>query len=221
MELVTAIKGRRSIRKFQQTDVPENIISEILDTARWSPSWGNTQPWEFYVLTGNVLKKFKEMSIAKTIAGEVPAPDVTMPESWPAAMKMRYTDLGKVVLTTLGIKREDKEGRDKYYQDMVTLFGAPCLILACISRNNVVEYPMLDIGLITQSICLIAHDKGLGTCIMAAAARYPADIRKIAAIPDDIRILAGIALGYPDLTFPLNSINRDRAEIGEFVHWAK
>ncbi len=221
MELADAIRERRSTRKFQPTEVPRSLITEILHEARWSPSWGNTQSWEFYILTGPTLNKFKEMNMEKPIAGEVPSPDVQMPEIWPESMKARYAELGKVLLTAIGIKREDKESRAKYLLDMVSLFGAPCLILACISRDNFVEYPMLDIGIITQSICLLAHDKGLGTCIMASAVRYPAAIRQIAMIPDDKRIIAGIALGYPELTYPLNHIDRKRAEITEFVHWVE
>lgn len=221
MELSTAIMERRSIRKFKPFDVPRELITEIFNEARWSPSWGNTQPWEFYVLTGQTLEKLKKMNREKPASGEPISPDVRMPENWSPALKTRYVELGKVVLTAQGIKREDKEGRDKYYQDMVSLFGAPCLLLACISRDGVVEYPMLDIGLITQTICLLAHEKGLATCILAAAARYPNGIREIASIPADKRIIVGIALGYPDLTFPLNHIDRQRAEISEFVHWVE
>ena len=221
MELGTAVRERRSIRKFKQADVPENLITEILDQARWSPSWGNTQPWEFYVLTGQSLAKFNKMNVEKPAAHEAPSPDVTMPENWPEAQKARYNELGKVVFTALGIKREDKAARSQHYQNMATCFGAPCLILACISRNNVVEYPMLDIGLITQTVCLLAHDKGLGTCLLATAAIYPDAIRKITSIPDDKRIIVGIALGYPDLTFPINHIDRKRADISEFVHWVE
>ncbi len=221
MELLTAIRERRSIRKFKPADVPKELVMEIFNEARWSPSWGNTQPWEFYVLVGAALQKVKDMSLAKTIAGEALAPDVQMPENWPPAMKTRYMEIGKVVLTTLGIKREDKDGRNKYYQDMLTFFGAPCLILACITKENVVEYPMHDIGLITQTICLLAQEKGLGTCILAAAARYPAAVRKIAAIPDDKRIITGIALGYPEQANPINSIDRTRMETAEFVRWVE
>jgi nitroreductase len=221
MELAAAIRERRSIRKFKPQDVPKSIITEILEEARWSPSWGNTQPWYLYVLTGKTLARFKEMNLQKTLAGEAISSDVPMLENWPAAIKARYVELGKVVLTVQGIKREDKEARAEYYQSMVSAFDAPCLIFACIARDNLVEYQMLDIGLITQTICLIAHDKGLGTCIMAAAARYPAEIRKITAIPDDKRIIAGIALGYPDLSFPLNNIERERAKLTEFVHWVE
>ena len=219
MELAAVIRGRRSIRKFKAQDVPKNIVTEILDTARWSPSWGNTQPWDLYVLTGKTLAKFKEMNLKQTLAGAATASDVPMLTNWPDAMKARYGELGKVVLSAQGIKRDDKEARDKYYQGMVSVFDAPCLLLACISRDNLVEYQMLDIGLIAQTICLAAYDKGLGTCLLAAAARYSAEIRKIAAIPEDKKIVVGIALGYPDPSFPLNNFERDRAKLTEFVHW--
>jgi nitroreductase len=159
MELAVAIKGRRSIRKFKAQDVPKNVITEILEVARWSPSWGNTQPWDLYVLTGKTLAKFKEMNLKQTLAGAAIVSDVPMLEKWPDAMKARYGELGKIVLSAQGIKREDKEARDKYYQNMVSMFDTPCLILACISRDNLVEYQMLDIGLIAQTICLAAHDK--------------------------------------------------------------
>ena len=219
MDIVAAIRGRRSIRKFQPRDVPKSVITDILDTARWSPSWGNTQPWDLYVLTGKTLAEFKEMNLRQTLAGKAIASDVPMLEKWPDAMKARYGELGKVVLSVQGIKREDKEAREQYYKNMVSVFDAPCLILACISRDNLVEYQMLDIGLITQTICLSAYGHGLGTCLLAAAARFSADIRKIAAIPDDQKIVVGIALGYPDLSFPLNNFVRDRAKLDEFVHW--
>ena len=219
MELAAAIKGRRSIRKFKPQDVPKSVITEILEVARWSPSWGNTQPWDLYILTGKTLAKFKEMNLRQTLAGAAVASDVPMLEKWPDAMKARYGELGKVVLSAQGIKREDKEGRDKYYMNMVSFFDAPCVILACISRDNLVEYQMLDIGLIAQTICLAAHDKGLGTCLLAAAARYSIEIRKIAAIPDDKKIVVGIALGYPDPSFSLNNFERSRAKLDEFVHW--
>jgi nitroreductase len=219
MELAAAIKGRRSIRKFKAQDVPKSVMTEILDQARWSPSWGNTQPWFLYVLTGKTLAAFKEMNLRQTLAGAPIVSDVPMLEKWPDAMKARYGQLGKVVLSVQDIKRDDQAGRDKYYASMVSVFDAPCLVLACISRDNLVEYQMLDIGLITQSICLAAYDKGLGTCLLAAAARFPAEIRKIAAIPDDKKIVVGIALGYPDPSCPLNNFERERAGLDEFVSW--
>jgi nitroreductase len=78
---------------------------------------------------------------------------------------------------------------------------------------------MLDIGLIVQTICLLAYDKGIGTCIMAMAIRNPGLLRKILSIPDDRKIAIGIAMGYPDEIFPLNNFERKRVDISEYVKW--
>jgi len=219
MEVTEVIRGRRSIRKFTNQEVPKNVIMEIMDEARWAPSWGNTQPWSLYVLTGKTLGKFKQMSLDRTMAGAPITPDVPMLEKWPDAMKNRYNEVGKTILSSQDIKREDKAGREKYYREMVMMFDAPCLILACIARDNLVEYQMLDIGLIAQTICLSACSKGLGTCLLASAARYPAEARKIASISDEWKIVAGIVLGYPDTSAPVNKFERTRAELDEIVHW--
>jgi nitroreductase len=219
MTVEEAIKGRRSIRKFKTDEIPHEVIRDILDTARWTPSWGNTQPWEFYVLTGQALEEFRKTNYRKMVKGEAFSPDVTIPEIWPDHLKKRYSETGKILLTALGVKREDKEGRNKFYEDMALLFGAPCLIIACIPRNTAVEYAMLDIGLIVQTICLLAYDRGIGSCIMASAIGYPELLRKILSIPDEQLVVMGLALGYPDQDSPLNNFERIRSDITELVTW--
>jgi nitroreductase len=219
MELVSAVTGRRSIRKFKTKEIARDIIREILESARWAPSWGNTQPWEFYVLSGKPLEEFKKANREKLDNGESFAFDVPMPEVWPEHMKKRYGEIGKIMLTTLGIEREDKEGRKRLYQEMALLFGAPCLLVACVPKDVRIEYAMLDIGLILQTVCLLAYDRGLGTCIMAASVGYPDLLRKYALIPQDRRIIVGVAIGYPDQNFPLNTFERKRVDINECVTW--
>jgi nitroreductase len=46
MDLMEAIKGRRSIRKYKSDPVPEEIFRSVMEAVRWSPSWANTQCWE-------------------------------------------------------------------------------------------------------------------------------------------------------------------------------
>ncbi len=220
MELGDVIKGRRSIRKFKHNVISREIIREILETARWAPSWGNTQPWEFYVLTGKLLEDFRKANHNLFISDRPFTPDVPMPEVWPAQLKRRYGELGEIILRTLDIKREDKEARKKLYENMAVLFGAPCLLVACIPRDTLVEYAMLDVGLILQTICLVAHQKGIGTCIMAASVGHPELLRKILSIPEDRRIVMGVAMGYPEPNYPINSFERKRAGIDEYVKWA-
>jgi len=224
MELTQAIKGRRSIRKFKADQVPREIIGDILAKAQWAPSWGNTQPWEFYVLTGKPLEEFRKENAR--LLGEVPvaptavAPtDVPMPEIWPEHMKKRYGETGRLLFTALDIRRDDKESRNRYYAEMARLFEAPCVIVACIPRDVPVEYAMLDVGLVLQTLCLLAHDRGLGTCIMAVTVRNPQLLRKIASIPEDKRVIMGIAMGYPDENASINRFERTRAASEELVHW--
>ena len=219
MELEAAVRGRRSIRKFTERKVPGILVEEILEAARWAPSWGNTQPWEFTVLAGAPLEAFKEANERMFSQGLAAAPDIPMPESWPAALKARYGELGRTMLDLMGIDRADQDARNRLYARMAGLFGAPCLIVAAIPRGVAVEYAMLDVGLVVQTICLLAHARGLGTCIMAAAVRYPDALRKVASIPDDRRIVAAVAVGYPDPEYPLNRFERKRADLREIVRW--
>jgi len=46
MDLMEAIKGRRSIRKYKPDPVPEEVFHTLMNSVRWSPSWANTQCWE-------------------------------------------------------------------------------------------------------------------------------------------------------------------------------
>ena len=57
MEVLEAIKSRRSIRKFQRRDILEGDLKIILEAAIWAPSAGNLQPWEFIIIKNNDLKR--------------------------------------------------------------------------------------------------------------------------------------------------------------------
>jgi len=52
-----AIKTRRSIRKFRETPVPENLLKEVLNAARLAPSADNAQPWKIIVVRDEQMKQ--------------------------------------------------------------------------------------------------------------------------------------------------------------------
>ena len=60
MDVVEAIKMRKSIRKFTPNPVSREVLMEILEIAGRAPSGMNTQPWEFAVLSGDVIEKVKQ-----------------------------------------------------------------------------------------------------------------------------------------------------------------
>ena len=221
MEIFQAVTTRRSIRRFKPDPVPEALLREILNAARWSPSWGNTQPWEITIVTGEPLERLRKASRQRFLDGVIPEPDTPMPDIWPEALKQRYGDVGKQVLTALEIPRGDKEARLRYAGDMFAFFGAPCLLLFCVDKSLAREYAMLDTGAIMQTVCLLSHARGLGSCILAASVRYPALIREIIPIPETRAILVGAALGYPDAEAPINQFARERANPDEFTLWCK
>ncbi len=55
MELTEAILTRRSVRKFTDYSVTDTEITEMIEAARWAPSWANTQVWEFVVVRDKAL----------------------------------------------------------------------------------------------------------------------------------------------------------------------
>lgn len=56
MNLLDLIKSRRSIRKYTNETVPDNIINEIMESGRWAPSGTNNQPWRFVVIRNRSFK---------------------------------------------------------------------------------------------------------------------------------------------------------------------
>ena len=221
MSVQEIVKQRRSIRKFLSKPVPEELINEIMSDSLWAPSWGNTQPWEMIVVTGEPLAQFKKQNLKALISGTPMKPDVTVPETWPDNLMRRYKDVGKGVLGSLNIERGDKEGRNQYYGQMFSFFDAPVLVLFLIDKSVSLEYAMLDIGSIMQTFCLLAEDKGLGTCNLAASINYGQIAREILDVPEDKRLVIGTALGWPDNEAGVNQFQRERGDLKEFVRWIK
>jgi len=219
MELQEAIHNRRSIRQFLAKPVPEELIREIIADSLWAPSWGNTQPWEIVVVTGEKLDEFKKKNEEALLAGQAAQTDIPMPQVWPDAYLNRYKNLGQGVLSALDIARQDKEARLRHFGRMFGLFDAPALILLTVDKELSLEYALLDVGIYLQTFCLLAHDRGLGTCIMAVTVSYADLVRELFCVPDTKRIVMGVILGWPDPEAPVNHFDRQRGSLDEFVRW--
>ncbi len=57
MGLMEIISNRRSIRKYKNDPIPDDLLEKILESARWAPSWANTQCWKFIVIKNKILKE--------------------------------------------------------------------------------------------------------------------------------------------------------------------
>jgi nitroreductase len=68
-ELMDIIKGRRSIRRYQDKDIPKEALDTVLEAVKWSPSWANTQCWEIVVVKDKAVKEKLQASLPGTNPG--------------------------------------------------------------------------------------------------------------------------------------------------------
>ena len=57
VDVLEAIKTRRSVRRFKKEKVPPHLLKEVLEAGRWAPSSRNSQPWRFIVIVDEDLKR--------------------------------------------------------------------------------------------------------------------------------------------------------------------
>jgi nitroreductase len=212
VEFESVILGRRSIRKFKPDAVSRELLEEILDQARWSPSWANTQAWSIHVVGGETLERIKSAS-PPSVRSESSHPDFRMPAQWPPHLAARTKQLYDV------FSAPTADGSAPAMPNFAEFFGAPCVLFFAAEEGIASDYLLFDSGLIVQSVCLAAHDKGLGTCIMAMAVRDPDTLRDLLPGAKDKRFVIGVALGYPDEEAPINQFERSRAPLEKLVSW--
>jgi nitroreductase len=221
MELLEAIMSRKSIRAFRPVEVPEELITKLLEIAIRAPSAVNLQPWEFFVIKADILKEIKAAYLKDYRLGKLPYPDIPVGDTKDIApvlkgvYKERQVALAKEIFAILHINKTNK--KQDWSEKMVQFYDAPVVIILAVDKLLQSNWPILDIGLVTQNIALAALEFGLGTCIMRAIVDYPEHLREIAGIPKSKRIIIGLAIGYPDWDHPIVSIKTDREQIENIV----
>ncbi len=215
MNIKDVVSQRKSIRGYKKDPVPVEIIKDILSMATRSPSSVNTQPWEFTIVKGDILDSIGRLNIEKLVSGEATTPNV----SYQNVYKERQVKLAVGLFELMGIGREDKDKRLEWIKKGFRFFDAPVAIIISTDKSLDDTWSLFDIGAISQTICLLALNYGLGTCIEGQGVMYPDVVRKFTGIPDSKRLVIGIAMGYPDDSFPANSLKSERVEIEQITSW--
>jgi nitroreductase len=220
MDVIEAVNKRKSVRGYKPDPVPKQVLEQILGLASRAPSAMNTQPWEFTLLTGEVLEDVRRSNVDLLRSGVPPNPEHVV-TSWPkeSIYRQRQVDLAKQLFQLMDIPREDKEKRAKWLERGFRYFDAPAAIILSTDRCLSESGPLLDIGAVIQTICLTALHFGLGTCIEDQGTMYPEVLRKHGHIPESKRIIAAIAIGYPDWDFPANKVESEREPIKNLITW--
>lgn len=218
MDIIECVKKRKSIRGYKKDPVPRRVLEEILEISTRAPSGLNTQPWEFLVVTGEVLDSIRKEYVEKYTSGH--APDSISKYKHQGVYRDRQVELAKQLFELMQIKREDREKREDWMKKGLRFFDAPAaLILTLDDVMAEKKYALFDLGLISQTICLVALDYGLGTCIELQGVLYAEAIRKFTGLAESKQVVVAIAIGYPDWNFPANRIQTERESIQNLTIW--
>lgn len=216
MDALDCIKTRMSIRKFTDESVPTEVLTEIIEAAKWSPSYKNSQPWEVVVLSGAKKEALSKKLVELLEEDAAPSPDLTAPESWPAAEKGRINQLYKERFDAFKVDLSDPKVIRQAKKANFNFYGAPHAIYL-FQDNSLSQWSLFDLGLFAQSLMLAAHAKGLGSVPQAFVTDYAAEVKEFLGIPANKRLVLGLSVGYPDLAAPANSLRTTREETENVV----
>ena len=168
MEVLEAIKTRRSVRRYQSTPVDDQIVETVLEAARWAPSWTNTQCWRFIVVRDDNIKAEMADTLLEIESGDTVAAN-------PAIRAIR--DAPVVIVACA------EKSRSGYK------FGKP-------ATDKGDYWYMYDIALAMQNLMLAAHSLGLGTVHVGLFDSPKVD--KILELPEGVCVVSMTPLGYPE-----------------------
>lgn len=220
MDIIEAVYQRKSIRGFKSDPVSKEILAKILESACRAPSAMNTQPWEFIVMTGDVLNRVRVANVDKLNKKEPMHPEHHVVScSDGSTYRNRQIELAKGLFKLMDIQREDKKKRATWLERGFRFFEAPVGILLLTDKSLSDTGPLLDLGAAMQTLCLAALNFGLGTCIEDQGVLYSEVLREILQIPGNKKIIIAIAIGYPDWDFPANALASGRESLENNTRW--
>ena len=220
MEYQEVVMGRRSIRGFLDKPVSKHMINEVLSMAIRAPSSLNTQPWNFYVVSGAPLDAIREGNTERNLAGVPDSREFRGHGAYEGDHRTRQIEIAKQLFAAMSIEREDKAARQDWVLRGFRQFDAPVSIVVTYDRSiHGGDIAPFDCGGVTNALVNAAWSKGLGCVINSQGIMQSPVVREHAGIPDDQVIMICVAMGYPDETFPANAVVSRRKSLDEAVHF--
>jgi nitroreductase len=214
MDVTTAVMTRRSIRQFTDQPVDDAVLRELVEKASWAPSGGNLQPWRIYVVNGPSMAELHDY-LASQPAMDAMEYDIYPPKLHEPYRTNRHT-IGEALYATLGIAREDKEGRSQQFARNNEFFGAPAGLFCFVDRR-MGPPQWSDLGMYLQTFMLLAVEAGLATCAQEYWAIRNASVSAFFDVPDNEMLFCGMAIGFADTTAPVNGLQPTRMPLGDFA----
>ena len=164
MDAINMIKQRRSIRKYKDEVITKELLDEIVEIARFSPSWANFQVARYnFISDPSDIARISEDGV----------------NGFAYNKKTLSNTKNLLVLSFVQAKSGKLNPNSDDYSTSI--------------KNS---WEIFDAGIATQTFCLAAHAKGVGTCIFGVF--DPVVVAQIVGLPEDETVAAVITLGFPD-----------------------
>lgn len=205
--LAEVVRSRHSARMFlPDKPVPIELLEEALTLAMRAPSNSNVQPWQVFLATG--ARRDRLAAALSTEARTNPPTDLGLPDHFTPLRR----ELGALVYGSMGIARDDAEARWTAQLRNFEFFHAPVAGIVCMHRDLGMA-DALGVGMFVQTLLLALTERGIDSCVQVSTALYPDIAREQLGIPEDLRILCGLSIGYADPAFAANNLDIPRNDI--------
>ncbi|MAB12453.1 nitroreductase [Parvibaculum sp.] len=216
MQYDEVVTGRRSIRGFKPDPVSKDAIKDIIGLAIRAPSSLNTQPWNFYVVSGKPLDRIRKGNTERNLAGVPDSREFRSHGAYEGEHRERQIEIAKQLFAAMGIERHDKEARQNWVLRGFRQFDAPVSIVVTYDRSiHGGDIAPFDCGAVTNALVNAAWSRGLGCVINSQGIMQSPVVREHAGISDDQVIMICVAMGYPDDSFPANAVVSRRKSVDE------
>ena len=217
MDVIKAIKTRRSIRSFKKKKVLLSEIKKILELASLSPSGSNTQPWNVHVLYGNSLKKFTEEMVNEFIKNgkNLKLERLNYMEKYRSPYLERRRKVGWDLYSLLDIKKGDYKKTLEFHSQNYRFFNAPIGLIFSVEKD-LGWMSWLDYGMFMQNISLLCRSFGMHSCPQAAWGLVYKKANKLLKLDKNYTVHCGMAIGYANNKNKVNSLKTEREKIENF-----
>ncbi len=198
MDIFDAIQGRKSIRRFKQTTVPDEDIKKILDAGRWAPSANNTQPWSFIVIKDSRVLKSMATAVREMIDRMIPFAESEKQAQRLAAYKSNYFTFFENAPVVIAVCMEAYDaGTDRLLAKMGY------------SSEDIKKLRPLpglqSVAAAIQNMLLAIHALGYGSCWMTGPLVAQEAFEKILDFGKEKFVAALLPVGLPDEDPPSRS----------------
>jgi len=198
MELLDAMKARRSIRKFKSDPIPESLITQLIESARLAPSGSNIQPTRFVVIKSNEARRQLGQATPLPFVSQAPVVIAccVSTESF-GGLGTRMRELMEAgAFTDTPLEKMDTESYAKRNP---------------MDQATAEAYLRLNAAIAIDHITLRAIDIGLGTCWVMMFDQEK--VKQILGLGENYNVVALLPVGYPDQ----NPNSRPRIELSEIL----